>query len=399
MADKGEGLSTSQSRIVELSFLVTRFSVMFPGMITSLLLIDIGLSFGASVGVMSQMRTAASLMAIVTGLLISVISLRFEHRKLLLIGLGIYAVSSFLCSVAPDYISIILFYSINGMAGATAGPMTNTLVAAYFPPKKRSGVLGLMAASQASAYLFGMPLIYIVSSWGGWRSTFGILLLALSLVTLATSIIALKPKPLTPQIKTKGGYSKSFKNILNNKSALACLIGPALATAAWTAILVFSASFRRQRNLLATDFVTILTMGAALSYIIGSLGSGKIINKLGRKKIAVIASLFLGIFTMAYTNVPGLWLSVACTCIAALFGGLRFTATTSLTLEQMPEFRSTMMSLYSVFDSIGSALGAGVGGFILVSYNYEGLAVVLGAMGILASIFLWKYAVDPLKTS
>jgi predicted MFS family arabinose efflux permease len=366
-------------------------------MITSLLLIDIGLSFGASVGVMSQMRTAASLIAIVTSLLISVISLRFEHRILLIIGLGIYTVSSFLCSVAPDYLSIMLFYSINGMGGAITNPMNNTLVAAYFPPKKRNSVLGLMSASSASAYLFGMPLVYIVSSWGGWRSTFG-LLLAFSLVTLATSIIALKPKPLTPQIKTQGGYSISFKNILNNKSALSCLISPSLASAAWTAIIVFSASFRRQRFLLATDFVTILTMGAALCFIISSLGSGKIINKIGRKKIAVITALLTGIFTLVYTNVPDLWVSVACTCIAALFAGLRFTATTSLALEQMPEFRSTMMSLYAVSDSIGAALGAGVGGLILISYNYEELAAVLGAMGILSSIILWKYAVDPLKT-
>jgi predicted MFS family arabinose efflux permease len=398
MADKGESLSTSQSRLIELSFILARFSANFPAMITSLLLIDIGLSFGASVGVMSQMRTVASLMAIVTGLLISVISLRFEHRKLLLIGLGIYTVTSFLCSVAPDYLSIMLFYSINGMGGAITSPMNNTLVAAYFHPKKRNSVLGLMSASAASAYLFGMPLVYFVSSWGGWRSTFGILLLAFSLVTLATSIIALKPKPLTPQIKTQGGYSKSFKNILHNKSALACLISPSLGTAAWTAILVFSASFRRQRFLLATDFVTILTMVAALFYIISSLGSGKIIKKIGRKKIAVIALFFLGIFTMAYTNVPDLWVSVACSCIAALFGGLRFTASTSLTLEQIPEFRSTMMALYSVSDAIGAALGAGVGGFILISYNYEGMAAVLGAMGILSSMVLWKYAVDPLKT-
>jgi predicted MFS family arabinose efflux permease len=294
---------------------------------------------------------------------------------------------------------MILFYSINGMAGAFAGPMTNTLVAAYFPPKKRSSVIGLMAASSASAYMVGTPLIYFVSSWGGWRSTFGILLLAFSLVTVATSIIALKTKPLTPQIKTQGGYSKSFKNILSNKSALACLVGPSLATAAWTAILVFSPSFRRQRNLLATDFVTILTMVAALCYIVSSLGSGKIINKIGRKKIAVIAALLLGIFTMAYTNIPGLWVSVACTSLAALFAGLRYTANTSLTLEQVPEFRSTIMSLYAVSDSVGSAIGAGVGGLILVSYNYEGMAAVLGAMGILSSIILLKYAVDPLKKS
>jgi predicted MFS family arabinose efflux permease len=57
-----------------------------------------------------------------------------------------------------------------------------------------------------------------------------------------------------------------------------------------------------------------------------------------------------------------------------------------------------MMSLYSVSDSIGAALGAGVGGLILISYNYEELAAVLGAMGILSSLILWKYAVDPLKT-
>jgi predicted MFS family arabinose efflux permease len=80
---------------------------------------------------------------------------------------------------------------------------------------------------------------------------------------------------------------------------------------------------------------------------------------------------------------------------AALFDGLAASASMSLTLEQMPDLRSTMMSLFAAFTGIGAAIGAGIGGLTLILYNYEVLGMMLGSMGIVAAVVFKFLTVDP----
>jgi len=72
---------------------------------------------------------------------------------------------------------------------------------------------------------------------------------------------------------------------------------------------------------------------------------------------------------------------------------MMFTAASSLTLEQVPKFRGTMMALQSAAWYIGSALGAGVGGLSLILFDYRILGLPLGLIGI-AIALIYNQAVD-----
>jgi MFS family permease len=80
---------------------------------------------------------------------------------------------------------------------------------------------------------------------------------------------------------------------------------------------------------------------------------------------------------------------------AGLFDGLAASSSMSLTLEQMPDLRGTMMSLFAAFTGIGVVIGAGIGGLTLILYNYELLGIILGSMGIIAAIIFRFLTVDP----
>jgi len=73
------------------------------------------------------------------------------------------------------------------------------------------------------------------------------------------------------------------------------------------------------------------------------------------------------------------------------------TASTSLTLEQVPKFRGTMMSMNSAVNNTGSAIGAGIGGVAVLLYKYQGMAMSLGAMGIAGALIFQLLARDPTK--
>jgi predicted MFS family arabinose efflux permease len=72
---------------------------------------------------------------------------------------------------------------------------------------------------------------------------------------------------------------------------------------------------------------------------------------------------------------------------------------TSLTLEQVPTFRASMMSINGSFQNVGMALGAIIGGLVLNCFNnnFQLLMTVLGSLGASAAIVLFLFTNDPYK--
>jgi predicted MFS family arabinose efflux permease len=73
------------------------------------------------------------------------------------------------------------------------------------------------------------------------------------------------------------------------------------------------------------------------------------------------------------------------------------SAASSLTLEQIPEFRGTMMSIDTATINLGSAFGTALGGIALLSSGYEGLGIALGVMSVVAAVVFQVLATDPTR--
>ncbi len=84
MGDADAKTDENPGRMVLPSLVLSRFATVPPGVLTGLLLIDIGESFGQAVGVAGQIRTAANLVGVASALLISALSLRFKPKSLLI---------------------------------------------------------------------------------------------------------------------------------------------------------------------------------------------------------------------------------------------------------------------------------------------------------------------------
>ncbi len=177
------------SRLMLLSFMVSSFSTQPPGLITGLLLVDIGLTFGVQVGVSGQIRTLSSVVGFFTALLLGVVSVRVRSRTLLLAGLGLQVVSAVGCFAAWDFTSMLVLYSLNGIAVTMIMPMVNTLIGENFPQDRRSRILGWSAAGTSIAYLVCSPLVGLISGFAGWRMAFLALMLPMSLLGLAIGLI------------------------------------------------------------------------------------------------------------------------------------------------------------------------------------------------------------------
>lgn len=379
----------------------SRFALQPPLLIASLLLVDISRSFNQPVGITGQIRTIAALISAIAAILLSLLGYRFRPKSLLLLGLficGFFALGGFF---AVSFSILLFVYALSGLGFALTDPNVYTLVGEHFPIKQRSIAIGWILSGAALAGMIGTPLIGIIVGVGrgDWRMAFlgfALPIALLSFVIAARVIPTSSMAQQNPDSPSNGRYTEGFKHICSTRSPLGCIAGTIFSYAAWQAILLYAVSFLRERHQISLNFSTLVVISISICFIFGSQVGSRLVNQFGRKSMAVVSVFFVGILVMAFTNLElNLWFILALILLDAWFDGVRATAGNSLILEQVPRFRASMMALNSAAWNIGNALGAGLGGLALLLFDYEGLGLTLGVMGIAAALIYHFFVSDP----
>ena len=386
---------TTRGRFLLPALAVARFAVSPPYIASGLLLVDIAATFGQPVGVMGQMGTTSSSLSMVAALIMAVLSIRFRHKSLLLTGLGFIVLSALGCYIAPTFSTLIIVYSLVGIGNSIVSPMTMTLVGTYISREDRPRAVGWLIAGNSLSYLIGAPLIAILAGLGSWRTAFLLWVAPVALLGIGSVMISLPSENKGMRGASNVNYAASFKAVLSNRSAIACLLGAALIMASYQAILVYSASFYRQQFLVSRSFASMLVIGGALFFTVGSIGCARLVKRYGRKPVIIINGIIGGLLISSYTNIPNFWFSISARFLGGLFIAFAFSALNSLTLEQVPEHRGTLMSISQAVTSIGSALGSFMGGMALLWYGYPLVGISLGALAISSAVITYFLASDP----
>ena len=391
--------STPRNRFFLHSLIVSNFAAGALPLMGSLLLIDIGNTFNTSVGVTGQINTLYSIAAVVFAIMMGALSIRFRHNLLLLTGLIFNTISALGFFLAQDFTTMITSYALSGIGFAMISPMSITLVGEHYPIEKRAKAVGLIIAGGALVYFLGAPLIALTANIGGWRFSTLTIVIPISLTSLLLAWMGLhstEENSNKPFLSWRT-YMNSFSEVLSNHSAFACLTGDFLRSASFVAIVIYAASFGRQRFLQSRETASIIILVAALCYTIGSIICGTIVNRFGRKNSAVFSALLAGALTILYIFTPYQILYIALVFGATLFFGIVASSANSLSLEQVPKLRGTMMSIDAAAVNLGSAFGTIIGGLALITFDYEGLGLTLGTMGIIAALVFTLFAKDPTR--
>lgn len=391
-------LEVSRPKLFLPSLTIASFACGPITVLAALLLVDIGSTFNTSVGVTGQINTAYSVVAFTFALLTSVLSVKFSHKSLLLGGVLLMIASTLGCFLASNFTSLLAIYSLSGAGYAIVNPMIFALVGDHFPLEKRSKAIGWIVAGGALVYLVGAPIIALMSGFGGWRFPLLGFVLPVLLTSLLIASLGLPSAPRRSQISSDTKAHLSFKLIFLNRSAAACLIGDALRSAAFVAVVLYATSFFRQRFSMPIELASLVLLGGAVAYVLGSLSTGSLVGRLGRKPSTVVTALLSGILTVLYVLVPNVLLSLLLMLMAAWFFGMVASSANSLTLEQIPRLKGAMMSVDTAALNIGSGFGTMAGGLALLYLDYEGLGSVLGAIGIIAALIFGLLAIDPTKS-
>ena len=316
------------------------------------------------------------------------LSVRFNHRHLLMTGLLIRSLSAVTCAFSSSFNTMLFFYSLNGIGGALITPMTMSLTAEHTQDEKRESAIGWIIMSMPVASIIGSLAINYIAGFGSWRLPFLAFILPINILSLIFVAVAV-PSLRSHSTSSNADLFKGFKETLYNHSALACLIGSVFSAMAIGGFLVYQASFFRQRYLVSMDFVSLIFIGNALFMAFGSRISGRLMRRVGNQRLWALAMVLSGVGILLALIIPNQWISLILSLIVNFQFGLAFTSANSLTLDQVPSFRGTIMSLFTAANNMGMTLGVSLGGAILLRFNYGSLGIFLGLVGFLAALIVY----------
>ena len=373
-------------------FLTWTFTVFF-----STVLLDIAKSFQVSIGTASQALTVARFAGLIIGLAMGFLTIRFNHKSIFVSGVTLYGLGILGSILSPNFTSLVAFQVFQGMGLTIVGIISLTLIGDLLPLQKRGFAIGIVVSSGFLTYVLIPPLSSSITLLAGWRSVLVWFILPFSLACLVLCWLII---PTTSkQGKQNPQYLEAFKRILVNKSAVACVVSMALLTM-MSSVPVYAVSFYRINFLSSTTDAALYSSVAAAGGMIGGLIGGRLVNRFGRKPLTVSTAFVSSVFAILFTLLPNVLISVAFWTICAFSLSMTLVGLQSLVLEQVPKHRGSMVSMNSVFRSIGLVLGVAVGGIILnlFSNNFQLLMAIFGFSGIVSIPILLFIAKDPYST-
>jgi predicted MFS family arabinose efflux permease len=325
-----------------------------------LLLVDIARTFQVQVGTAGLTAAVGSISGVVFGLLMAVLSVRFNHKLFLLGGLGATCLAAIGFFLAPNF-ALLLVPNIGVGAGiAMVTSMAYSIVGDYYPLHKRGRAIGVLVTSTTVAYVIGAPTIGLIAdSFGTWRAVMILLSLPTTLISLVLAILVIPNKPniKAPEAKEPEPFSIGCKLAFSNRSIIAALTVTMFMLCEGS-IGFYSVSFLRQQFNMSIDGGAVFTLVGSIMGAIGGVVSGLLVHRIGRKRLGTITCIITGLLTLSFTFMPTLSLSWGLSIIRFWFSAMTFTAGGSLVIEQLPKYRSTMMSLNTVFMNLGMLLAS-----------------------------------------
>jgi predicted MFS family arabinose efflux permease len=402
-----ESTFRSSPRIVfVVALLVAVFAAAVLDVVIPITILDIAKTFNVLPGTVAQLDSLIAITSVATALLLAGFSSRFQYKSLVMIGIVFIAACNIGFFFAPTFLTVQLIVPLNGIGSVIIIATAQTFIGNSYPLNKKAKAIGWVAAAGTLANTVGSPIIGFITGIGGWRFVFIWFMLPITIFSLIFVFLVFPHKTTEPQVNAKKEpVTRGLKQVLTNRSAVACLLSTFFGTAFGFGALIFEVTYLRQIFSISPGYAALIgpMVGTAI-ITVGAIIGGHIVNRVGRKRMTVLSTVLAGFSLLVSFFVQDLSLFLAIHYLASIFIGISIAAGSNLILEQVPAFRGSVMFLNSAFNGVGTASGIALTGLVINSFanpitGFQVLGLTVGALAFSGALVTQFFAKDPIKHS
>ena len=335
----------------------------------------------------------------IAGLLTAGFADRFDRKKLLQFFYIGFILGTFFCSIATSFPLLVAARIVTGLFGGVIGSISLAIVADLFLLEQRGRVMGFMQMGFGTSQVLGIPIsLYLATVWN-WQMPFLMIVVLAAIIWL---LILFKMKPVNGHLKIKSEHNplKHLWHTVVQKEYRVGFMATAMLSLGGFLMMPWGSAFAIN-NLHVTDHqLPLLFMISGVGTLIIMPIIGKLSDKIDKFKLFAIASLWLIMVVLIYTNLTPVHISIIMLLNVLLMMGIMSRMVPSMALvTALPKMqdRGAFMSINSSLQQIAGGIAAAAGGMIVYQKdkfspleNYDTLGLVITILTLITIYMIYR---------
>jgi MFS family permease len=310
------------------------------------------------------------------------------RKRVMVAGLVMFAIGSFVAAWAPDLNWLIIGRSVQG-AGAISAAVT-AMLADLTRDEVRTKAMALVGSSIALMFALSLVLAPTLAGYIGLHGLFA-LTGSLALAAIAAVIWWVPPEPLVHKDRPRGSVMEVLKNVPLLRLDFGVFILHAVQLAMWVAIpaMLVAAGLDKPRHW-QVYLPAVLLSFAALGMVLFPLERRGYLRAVFLWAIGIIFVVQLGLLMVSGMATSSLgWLAALLFLFFCGFNVLEATQPSLASRVAPAHARGAALGVYNTLQSLGFFAGGAIGGWITKAHGVQGLFMVCGALMLLWLIVAW----------
>jgi len=372
-------------------FLLASTVSLIPFTVFGMYLVPISEAANGTVAEIGGLRGLGGLAALLVGFALAPLVDRLARELVAAGGLALLGLSAALGAVGNVF-ALATFCLLIGASTSILAPSIGAAAADRFKSAAAAGrAATLVSATTSMMAMLAAPVLAVPGLLWGWRGN----LLAASVVSLVLSAAFFwrgrgRKAPLRAEGVQRMSYLATYRALARIPGAVPLLVVAMLRTAAFMGYLAYLAAFYDEKFDLQPGWFALVWSLSGASFFLGNLLAGRYLAAerawIGSEKMLLVGLAVALVSVGAFYFSPTLPLTLLLTALMGASHATVAACVTTLLVRRSGELRGSALSVNAAGMSLGTFLGAAIGGLGLGLGGYPGAAVTFASITLIAIV-------------
>lgn len=306
------------------------------------------------------------------------------RRKVLFLGLSIFASANLLAAIAPNDTVLFIARALAAIGAGMTTPVTSAVASGVVPPERRAQSLAAVFFGLTLAQVVGVPAGSFIAYSIGWRYAFVLVaLLALPCLWLIWTKV---PRGL--QFQPVG--LRDLRAVLADWKTMLAVLFTATFLAAIYVPFTYVAPLMEAHMGFGRNGISAVLLVFGLAAVVGNLLGGWLADRFGATRTLMFLAMSQVVLMPFLSGLPMAgWLLFILVFVWSIFGWSFTAPQQARVIGLAPDRAPVVLSLNAAAIYVGAAVGASVGGGVVSQAGLLALGWAGGGLALIAVGHLW----------